>query len=134
MLNLTGSVFTHTRAHAHFPLLENRTFPASGRPDGKNVWTNLRCTRAHEHTRTYAYRHTTEHFQPTMLTLYSFPEPFYRRAGQVKQRFPVEHYREARLGGFRASVMSMQGWAPFKSWTSIKTESQMRSCYDSDSL
>lgn len=54
---------------------------------GKNVWTNLRRTHVH----------TTEHFQPTMLTLYSFPEPFYLQAGQVKQRFSIEQYREARL-------------------------------------
>lgn len=48
-LNTTLSlVYTH----AHFPLLENRTFPASGRPDGKNVWTNLRRTHTRTHTDT----------------------------------------------------------------------------------
>ena len=95
-------VYTRTRAHTH-----THTLSTSGESDvsceqpaqrEKNVWTNLRRTRA------YAYRHTTEHFQPTMLTLYCFPEPFYLHAGQVKQRFPVEHHREAGLGGFGGPV------------------------------
>lgn len=76
-------------------------------------------------THTYAYRHTTEHFQPTMLTLYSFPEPFYLHAGQMKERLPVEHHQEARLGGFRTSVMSAQGCTHSKTWTLIKIQSQM---------
>lgn len=123
--------YTGPRTHLYtrvFPLLENCRFPASGRPDGKNVWTNLRCTH------TYACRHTTEHFQPTMLTLYSLAEPLYLRCGQVKQRFSVDHHQAARLGGSWPSVMSMQGWASFRNWTLIQIQIQKLSNYRSESL
>ncbi len=124
-------IHTHTHTHTH-------TFHSWRKSDVSCEWPARRekCldklkthvhthTHTRAHTQTQTYRHTTEHFQPTMLTLYSFPEPFYLHAGQVKQHFPVEHHRQARLGGFRATVMSMQGWIPFKNWTLIKIQSQI---------
>lgn len=78
---------TKTTTHTHTQYFHCWRIGRFLQAAGKNVWTNLRRTHVH----------TTEHFQPTMLTLYSFPEPFYLQAGQVKQRFSIEQYREARL-------------------------------------
>lgn len=55
--------FCHVYTHTHtFHFWRIGRFLRAAGPTGKNVWTNLR------HTHAYAYRHTTEHFQPTMLT------------------------------------------------------------------
>lgn len=129
-LNTTLSLFLSlVYTHAHFPLLENRTFPASGRPNGKNVWTNLRRTRTHVHIQTHNGTFSTHNVDFIFLSraLLSARWP-------SEAVFPCWTLSGSKTGRFQGLSDVNAGLGSIRNWTIIKMQNQILSFHHSESL